>query len=140
MAGRGDADEGVLVEADMSDERLTAAEAERAFDGAPEVPLSDERIREIVAYATGSPAPVADRTRLIDPEPVWYWLEGGERTPAVRYAIGGGLSFLVVDLRTPEGRKVIGQPNWFAADYVEHWRGSVPECCEEGTGPGCWSK
>jgi hypothetical protein len=34
---------------------MTDEEAERAYDEAPAVPLSEERIREIVAYATGKP-------------------------------------------------------------------------------------
>lgn len=36
---------------------LTPEEAQAAYDAAPVVPLSDERIQEIVAYATASPGP-----------------------------------------------------------------------------------
>jgi hypothetical protein len=36
---------------------LTPEEAQAAYDAAPAVPLSDERIQEIVAYATASPGP-----------------------------------------------------------------------------------
>lgn len=32
---------------------LTPAEAQAAYDAAPEVPISEERIKQIVEYATG---------------------------------------------------------------------------------------
>lgn len=44
----------------MSDKyrELTPEEADRAYDEAPEEPLSPERIAEIVAYATAEPTPL----------------------------------------------------------------------------------
>lgn len=40
---------------------MTDEEAERAYDEAPAIPLSEERIKEIVAYATGPCPDCADR-------------------------------------------------------------------------------
>jgi hypothetical protein len=71
---------------------------------------------------------------------VRYWLEDGLWTTAVCYRIEGRLGYLIVNLNTVNGYTVIGKPDWFDLDYAMHWNKLVPECAEEGTAPGEWSR
>lgn len=102
-----------------------------AIDGGPE-PTSFKLACSARAYLA------APQPQPFEPRPVWYWTEGKPHC-RVTNAVLIGPDRLIVNLNTVSGREVVGKPDWFDADYVEHWGGLVPESATQGEEAGQWS-
>lgn len=106
---------------------LTPDEAQAAYDAAPAVPLSDERIQEIVAYATASPGPQTHEEARQFHE--------GFLSGATAYACAVGHSTLKSN--NPKLCEVFDAQGWRTIETFEKLA-VVPVVCEHGVKDGDW--
>ncbi len=129
-------------------EPMTPEEAQAAYDAAPAVPLSDERIQEIVAYAVGRPSKVGDRIEAKaqaelmtvaaqdTPGPQTHeearQFHEGFLSGATAYAAAVGHSELKRD--NPKLCEVFDAQGWRTVEMFEKIAGQ----CEHGVKDGDW--
>ncbi len=103
---------------------LTPEQAQAAYDAAPAVPLSDERIQEIVAYATALPGPqTLEEARQF---------HEGFLSGATSYARAVGHSTLKRD--NPKLAEVFDAKGWKTVETFE----KLDASCEHGVKDGDW--